>query len=380
VETSRVPGYLRYYFYLKMALQRTASGETTEDNIRFGEAPGNIPDLTSWLATSLTSRADLRKKMFMIKDTASIPLLTDDQVKLAIVELINDDLVKNYPSLEKSLVDPDIYGQEFCVHSFTPSSGATPDSNGVYGMMKCRGTFSKEMDATIHSETLIRSVDSFNKYFIGYVGKPFPVTTTGIGFSSESDKIDLREKVDLKDSIQRNARENILSERAKEKVTTKNIKERSEALQDVVDEDAEDPYTEYIQTRVKRSHLIYTIVESRKKIQNYLKSVKTNDMWLNTKDAEDPDFKKNFMEKYTEARKSSGVPDSDLAVMMYIDDVTPPNFWDGYIDDEEEVVDEEVVEDIEDSKVIVTEADGEIIEETHTKKAIDAEFSDLNEV
>jgi hypothetical protein len=345
----------------------------------------NIPtepvDLTNWLATSLTSKVDLRKKVGMIKDASVIPRLTDDQVKQAVSELIQDDLLKDYPSVERRLVDPPIDGQEFCVHSFVPSSGATPDEHGVYGIMKCRGNFSTAVDANIHAEQLIRDVDSFSKYFTGYVGKPFPVTVDGLTYSAEHEKVDLKEKVNLKDKIQRVNRENILKEREKEKVTTKQLKERSEKLQEKVDEEASDPLDEYIQTRVKRSHLIYTIVESRKKIQEYLKAVKVNDRWLADADEKNPDYRENFMDKYMEARRSTGVPDSDLSVLMYIDDVPPPHFWDGFVDDEEETAEEEddnsvaSAPDVEGDKIL-TESDATELR----NKEVDEKFADLDEV
>ena len=322
--------------------------------------PTNPVDLTTWLATSMTSKHDLRNKLGRVGDPSLIPRLTDDQLKTAVSELINDDLVKHYPNVERRLIDPPVDHQEYCVHSFTPSSGAKPDEDGIYGIMKCRGNFSSAIDANLHSEMLIRDVDSFSKYFTGFVGKPFPVTVDGLAYAEEHEKIDLREKVNLKDKLQRVARENILSERAKEKVTTKHLKDRAENLQQAADEESSDPFNEYIQTRVKRSHLIFTIVETRKKIHEYMKSIKINEKWLAVKDAENPDFKESFMEKYMDARRSSGVPDSDMSVMMYIDDVTPPNFWNGFVD--EETIDEEVdetstLDDETTSKPIVADSD-----------------------
>jgi hypothetical protein len=341
--------------------------------------PEDIIDLTKWLANSMTSKHDLRYKLGLIKDGSLIPRLTDAQVITAVTELVNEDLVKNYPNIERRLIDPPIDNQEYCVHSFTPSSGAKPDDNGIYGIMKCRGAFSTTVAANLHSEMLVRDVDSFSKYFTGYVGRPFPVTVDGLAFSSEHEKIDLRDKVDLKDKIQKVARENILSEREKEKVTTKHLKSRAEDLQQSADDEASDPFNEYIQTRVKRSHLVYTIVETRKKIHDYLKSIKINETWLAKKDEENPEYRENFMEKFMEARRSSGVPDSDMSVMMYIDDLTPPNFWNGFIDEDKDKVEEEeeILPEIseEDSlRKILTAADADIVKKEQTSN----EHNDLD--
>ena len=92
--------------------------------------------------------------------------------------------------------DPQIPSQIYSLHSFVPSKGSTPDKNGVYGMVKFRGSFSSIQEANERSEYLIRNVDSYNSILTGYVGRPFPLTNNNKKYCTETNEVDVNKTTD----------------------------------------------------------------------------------------------------------------------------------------------------------------------------------------
>ena len=118
--------------------------------------------------------------------------LDDKELEAAVDELINDNLTK-YLKVEKRYNDPPVDGQVFSLHSFIPSKGASPDKDGVYGMVKFRGGYRSLEEATAKSEMLVQSHDSYHKIFIGLVGYPLPLTTNS-EWSKEVNEVDINKK------------------------------------------------------------------------------------------------------------------------------------------------------------------------------------------
>lgn len=285
--------------------------------------------LEDWLKTSLTSRSDLRDKLIHLTAPVSdLHRIQDAQLKQAIAEIVHDELLVNYPKIEKRLEDPEYNGQKYCIHSFVPSKGATPDSDGVFGIMKFRGAFQTEDETRDRTEYLIKNVDSYHSIHEGYVGKPFPVTVD----KRYSDKQDF---VDVRNKISEVTAEHVKEERKKERKDVEDLKKREEKLQEKVDEESSDPMVKYLETRVKRSHLIFTVVGGKKTINNYLHTIKALNKWLEDKDKESPEYKETFLERFMDARRQTGVPDSDMTLLQYIDDIEPPGLWDWYVEDGE---------------------------------------------
>src|SRR3990170_4868194 len=94
--------------------------------------------------TSLTSPSDRGDKKYEMDMYA--PFLTTQETKDAVNDLVSSENLKRYPAVDRFYKDPQYKDQVYCLHSFYPSKGATPDKDGVYGMFKCRGTFSNEME------------------------------------------------------------------------------------------------------------------------------------------------------------------------------------------------------------------------------------------
>ena len=67
--------------------------------------------------------------------------LNNEEYNIAKEELVNKDHLSIYPQNEKAFADPTIDGQNYALISFYPSVEAKPDKDGIYGMIKIRGTY-----------------------------------------------------------------------------------------------------------------------------------------------------------------------------------------------------------------------------------------------
>ena len=123
----------------------------------------------------------------------TVPPLSDTQTLLAMEDLVDSSIAERYPKIERRYVDPPLAEQVYSLHSFIPSSGAKPDGDGVYGMVKIRGCFGTLQEATERSEDLVRSHDSYHKIYIGRVGRPLPVTQLSV-WSKEVNDVDIEKK------------------------------------------------------------------------------------------------------------------------------------------------------------------------------------------
>ena len=114
--------------------------------------------------------------------------LTDDEAKEAFKEL-----KKTFPRIEQAFCDPLYSNQIYCLHSFIPSKAASPDPDGIYGMIKCRGVFPTLEEADKRAEYIIKNYDSIHRIYTSYTGRPFPLCDTS-KFSEDINEIDLQKK------------------------------------------------------------------------------------------------------------------------------------------------------------------------------------------
>ena len=241
------------------------------------------------------------------KFTSSVdsPPLTGEQFQNATKEL-NDQSFLKFPRIEKTYADPQIPSQIYSLHSFVPSKGSTPDKNGVYGMVKFRGSFSSIQEANERSEYLIRNVDSYNSILTGYVGRPFPLTNDNKKYCTETNEVDVNKKADEIVS------KDIKYKRDEEKRVVKEIQEKErKLLEDVkekdIDNNPEDMLENYTMLRVKRSQLIYTYNETVQKMNQIIKSLKDTESKINKVDETSPEHKEEYMTRYNNARKECGL-------------------------------------------------------------------------
>jgi len=258
--------------------------------------------------SSLTSPAD---KVDTAYKSKSKPALSAEETALAYKECFVSSLLDI--SVDRKFADPRIPGQVYSLHSFVPSSGATPDEDGIYGMIKIRGTFGSEEEANERAEELIRNHDSYHKIFHGWVGKPLPLTVK----SDWSGKV---EEIDIKQKISKIVREDIKDKRAIEKAQVKEIRDRERNLKEAVEQEATDPYEKYTCLRVKKAQVIWGYLEHRKKLREMIDVFEKTLAEVKEMDDEDDDYAKRYLGRYIEAREKAGIPDdkNDVSFMKYL--------------------------------------------------------------
>lgn len=250
--------------------------------------------------SSLTAPADKEGKFQAVQTT-----LSDAEVEAA-----KDGLLKDirWTQAERHFADPAQFGQTICLVSFVPSKGAKPDKDNIYGMMKVRGVYPTEEEANKRAEFLIREVDSLHEIYHCHVGRPFPITTSEI-FSNEVKSIDVRQKATEIIS------EDILSQKRNDRKQVEEIKQREKALLEeskrAEKNEPIDPFESYITEQVKRAQLIWTYVETQKKMKTMKENIAKATETIEQADTEHPDFFERYKERYYQARKEAGLPEED---------------------------------------------------------------------
>jgi hypothetical protein len=255
------------------------------------------------LETSLTSPSDRDpdKKKYTIKQ---LPPLSEEGASNAMEELNLTGFVDRFEKVERSYADPTIMNQKISLHSFIPSKNAKPDENGIFGMLKVRGTFATEDEANERAEYLIRNVDSYHSIFHGFVGRPFPITVTS-DFSKEVERVELQKKTTEIISS------DIKEKKRKERQDIEDVKEREQNLQEEVDRESNDPFEVYITLNVKKAQLVWTYKETQKKMDQMKESIIKTRKEIEELDEENNEFSEKYLDKYMQAREKSGIKDED---------------------------------------------------------------------
>lgn len=257
--------------------------------------------------TSLTAPAD---KMQKTHTPETRPSLDDEECNASYRECFVNSLIEL--AYERKYADPAIIGQKYSLHSFIPAKGAKPDEDGIYGMIKIRGTFATIEETNQKAEDLIRNHDSYHKIYHGFVGKPMPLTVK----SNWSQKV---EEIDIQKQTSKIIREDIKEKRSEEKKKVAQIREREKNLRDSVEQEATDPYERYTMLRVKRAQIIWGYLEHRKKIVE-LEEVFTKTLAeIKEMDEEDDDYSKKYIDRYMDARNQAGIPNDDNSFMQFLD-------------------------------------------------------------
>ena len=258
---------------------------------------------------TLTAPADRDKKH--VFDFNKDPL-TDTQVESACQDLIDKAHLQLYPAQERAFADPHLDDQDYCLVSFVPSVQATPDNDGVYGMVKIRGTFNSLDRCDKRAEYLIRNVDSLHKIYIAGVGKPFPITNVST-FSKDINKVKIQEKL----------AEEAQHEHSKEQREIEEMKKREQEIiennKKTSDETKIDPEEFYIVNRVKRAQLTWTYINTMKKLDQVRNNILNCRDEISKLDESNPEFKDNYLEKYNRSLKEVNLTQETDSFVMYLE-------------------------------------------------------------
>lgn len=273
---------------------------SSKKNTTTGTSPGEKPKYTN--ENSLTAPWD--KSGEQRPSTMNHPSLNDEEVEAAFSELNIKDFTSKFRKVERRFCDPAVSLQNIGLVSFFPTRGSRPDTKGVYGFVKLRGNFGTEREADERAEDLIRNHDSYHKIQHVYVGRPFPLTINE-KYIKNVNEIDLQKVVAAEVSA------NVKSKREKERRDIEDIKERSERLQEDADKEAIDPEEVYTQLQTKKAQLMWTYLETEKKMEEMKESIIKTRAEIAEYDREDPHLKEVFMEKILKARKKAGIKDTE---------------------------------------------------------------------
>lgn len=270
---------------------------------------------------SLTAKWDITDtESKVVGSEYGVAVLTEDEVKYAKDELLDKELLSKFRQQDKFYSDPIYNNQLYSLHSFIPTKGAKPDEHGVFGFMKCRGTFFTQEEADQRAEWIIRNVDSYHTIQTSYTGKPFPICADTKKYVQDTNAVDIRKKATETIS------QDIKHKRYEEKRTMQEIKEKEKKLLESTGEDfKEDPEDVYTTLMVKKANLVWTYVETRDKMKQMRENIIKTRKEIDDMDKEDSSLKEQYYERYMQARKESGLSE----------EVTNDNFMKFLVSDKE---------------------------------------------
>ncbi len=239
------------------------------------------------------------------------PPLTEQEVKAAMSELNVQDFVHKFPRFERFYADPQLQNQNYALVSFTPSKGATPDNDGVYGMLKVRGTFASEDEAMLRAEYLIRNGDSYHSIYNTYVGRPFPLATSK-KYITDTTEVDIKKKIVDSTSTE------IRKKRDEERQTMKEIQEREKELLADVERKEPDPYDSYTELMVKKAQLSWTYHQTMQKMEEMKRNIIKAREEIKHLRSENEDYHAQYFKRYMDAREKAGLPNTDDSFIKYM--------------------------------------------------------------
>lgn len=262
------------------------------------------------LQNSLTSPSD-RVNGAQTTFNLGSPSLTEEEVKSALSELNVQTFVNKFPRFERFYADPQLQNQNYGLVSFTPSKGASPDSDGVYGMLKVRGTFATEDEAMLRAEYLIRNGDSYHSIYNTYVGRPFPLCASK-KYITDTTEVDIKKKIVDSTSTE------IRKKRDEERQTMKEIQEREKELLADVERKEPDPYDCYTELMVKKAQLSWTYHQTLQKMEEMKRNIIKSREEIVKLRAENEDYHEQYFKRYMDAREKAGLPSTDDSFIKYM--------------------------------------------------------------
>ena len=234
--------------------------------------------------------------------------LTGEEEKAAHSELIKRDFIKlKYPRERAFRNDPAVPQQRFGLITFMPSKGATPDSDGCFGVIKSRGNFASSAEAQTYGEMLISNHDSYSEIDIVFVGHDYPLLVDNTSYCRSTAEIDIRKKVEEV------VKSHIKSKREEEKAQIKECEERAAILRDPTHQkekdDAMDTQELYTKLRVKKASVLHAIDEYVTKLSQARKVLTSTDKEIEELEKSNPEVvgTMEYLNRFGKEMKAIGV-------------------------------------------------------------------------
>mgnify|MGYP001158864199 CR=1 FL=1 len=258
---------------------------------------------------TLTAPADRDKEHLF--DFNKEPLTTE-QLDVAKLELVDKEHLSLYPAQERAFADPTIEEQDYCLVSFVPSVTATPDKDGIYGMVKVRGTYNSLEKCDKRAEFLIREIDSVHKIYIAGVGKPFPITNMST-FSKDINKVKIQDMLseELQQEQTKEQREIEEMKKREQEILERNKKPQEELQPDIEEQ--------YITNRVKKAQLTWTYINTMKKLRDMQANIVHTREEIAKMDESNPELKDSYMDRYNAALKQVNLSQETDSFIMYLE-------------------------------------------------------------
>jgi hypothetical protein len=251
---------------------------------------------------SLTSPSDRNPDRSYIPNQGH-PVLSEDDVKVAMETLDNNKYVRKFLRVERKYADPVEPMQRIGLISFVPAKGATPNEKGVYGFAKLRGNYATDSEASERAEYLIRNSDSYHQIYHAYVGRPFPCTMS-------SDYTENTTEVDIRKTMTESISASIKEKKNDERREIKEVEDREQQLLAESKQEEEDPIEFYTTLRVKKAQVTWTYIETQKKLDEMKQTIiKTRDQ-IEVMEKDSDTYATNYFKKYCDARSKSGLDNS----------------------------------------------------------------------
>jgi hypothetical protein len=261
---------------------------------------------------TVTSSLTAPRDRTQYRTKPDVPPLSYDETKRAVEDLYVPQIP--YFPTERHYKDPQYSNQNFCLVSFVPAKGASPDPDGFFGFIKVRGVFATTEEASQRAEWLIQNADSYHKIYTATIGAPFPMVADAKQYAKEDFE------VQVKKSAEKTINQVIKEKDAEDKRELETIKEReakllkdSKIAQESPDDYKVDPLEKYTMNQVKRAQLIWTYKETVAKLAPLRNNIRNASKEILEMDSEYPDFYNQFYEKYMESRRQVGLTDEKVA-------------------------------------------------------------------
>lgn len=239
--------------------------------------------------------------------------LNSEELTAAHQTLVHKDFVNlQFPKTRKVRSDPEIIGQKFALISFIPSTGATPDEDGCFGVAKIRGCFNTIEDADDKSDDLIRNFDSYAEIDVVYVGKEFPVMKNNEVYVKETREVDIRNIID------KTTRKYLEEKRNKEKETIDDIKRRQKEIEETPEQEDKESLDYYIKIRVKRANALMRKNEANAVIKQCATIIEKTGVELADIEEKHPEFTETYLERYETVLKKSGINPAENPLMSFM--------------------------------------------------------------
>jgi hypothetical protein len=239
------------------------------------------------------------------------PPLSQEELKAAKEELIVQAKFRNF---DKCLMDPEIpESQQISLISFIPSATAVPDADGVFGILKVRGSFENSDSAAKRSEYLIKNYDSYHSIYHVYTGAPFP-----LGLNSKL--IKEKKEYEINTKAVEIASQSVRKQMDAEK---KNKAEVESRIEDLVAPEEKPDLETYSDELAKRAQNIWVIHKTLEKIKEYRTNVMRATVKIDALEAKhinDPEgsLRDRTKQRFHDLKKKFNVKENDDSFIKHV--------------------------------------------------------------